>query len=529
MRNPNQSGPLVITCARGVQPVLAEELRALGFDPQPLDDTATGVEGGLAEAMQLNLHLRTAQRVLLELCGFPATSPESLFTGALREAWEEVLYPDGYLSITASTDLPGLRDPRFPALKLKDAVVDRMVKACGRRPDSGSARSGAVLHLHLRDGRATVLADTSGEPLARRGYRLQPGKAPMQETLAAACILHTAWRGGQAFVNPMCGSGTLAIEAALIALNRAPGLLRKGFGFEHLKGYREAEWKALHRAAEAAVRTSSAGPILGSDISPAMIDAARENAARAGVGESIQWSVCDYAATELPAEGGVIFLNPEYGERLGEEQALEPLYRGIGDFFKQRGTGYWGYVFTGNLKLARCIGLRSHRRLMMYNGGIECRLLEFELYQGTRDPGDGEDAPAKKERDHVATPAPTPHTPPPHAHSAHADGPRAAGRGPRRGPGPRADHGGPRDGGRGDDRRGHGPRSGPCHGPGGYHGSASSSYGSGDPRGPRPPGGPAREGNTRSEPGYGDRQGRGQSGPHRAPPWRPRGRPGPRE
>ncbi len=392
MRHLLDNGDLIVTCGRGAADVCAAELKELGFAPRAVEDTAWSVRGTILDAMRLNLHLRTAQRVLLPMVSVPARTPDELHRSLVAEPWEHVLFPDGYFSITTGVDMPGIRDPRFAALKVKDAIADRMVRACGRRPDSGGERDRAVLHLHWHDSRATVLLDTSGEPLSRRGYRLQSGPAPMQEALAAACVLATPWRGESAFVNPMCGSGTLAIEAALVATNRAPGLLRTNFGFMHVKGRHEQEWKRIRREAEKIARPLAAGcRIVATDINPRAIDAARANAERAGVAESIAFDVCDFAATRVPPPPGVVMLNPEYGERLGDASKLESEYRRIGDFLKQKCVGYMGYVFTANLPLAKRIGLHSKRRMILYNANLEGRLLEFELYSGTRNPGDGKD------------------------------------------------------------------------------------------------------------------------------------------
>jgi putative N6-adenine-specific DNA methylase len=390
MRQLHDIGEIMVTCGRGASSVCEYELRELGFAPHPVEDTAWSVRGSIEDAMWLNLWLRSAQRVLLPMVSLTARSADELYRGLINEPWECVLFPDGYFSITTSVDMPGIRDPRFAALKAKDAIADRMVKACGRRPDSGGDRHRAVFHLHWRRGQAVVLLDTSGEPLSRRGYRLQSGPAPMQEALAATCVLCTPWRGNSAFINPMCGSGTIAIEAALIAMNRAPGMLRKNFGFMHVKGWHEETWKRFQSEARRAARPLPAGcKIIATDISQRAIDAAFANAKRAGVEEAIAFDVCDFAATRLPPPPGVVMLNPEYGERLGDALRLDSTYRRIGDFFKQKCVGYTGYVFTANLRLAKRIGLRSRRRLILYNANLEGRLIEFELYAGTRDLGKG--------------------------------------------------------------------------------------------------------------------------------------------
>lgn len=388
MRNLDQRGELIVVFSRGASDIGAGELSDLGYPSRPIDDTARSIAGTFDDAMRLNLWMRTAQRILFPLVSVRAADPQELYREMAAQPWERVLFPDGYFSVTVATNHPDLRDPRYAALKLKDAIADRMVKACGQRPDSGPSRDRAVLHLHWVDGTATVSLDTSGEPLSRRGYRLQPWRAPMQEALAATCVLAGPWRGESAFVNPMCGSGTLAIEAALIATQRAPGLLRRNFGFFHIRGFHEATWKRIREEARARImRPPAACTIIASDISPRAVEAARENAERAGVAVDIRFEVCDFANTPIPPPPGVVILNPEYGERLGKANELEAVYRRIGDFLKQRCTGYVGYIFTANLTLAKRIGLRSRRRLILYNANLEGRLLEFELYAGTRSPG----------------------------------------------------------------------------------------------------------------------------------------------
>jgi len=269
-------------------------------------------------------------------------------------------------------------------VKVKDAIADRFRDRTGRRPDSGNDRRGAVVFLHWVNDQATVYLDTSGESLSRRGYRKIPMEAPMQEALAAAVVMATGWQGNGHFVNPMCGSGTLAIEAALQAQGRAPGLLRSQYGFLHLKNHDPLLWQKLRTEIRALPKRKLTGRILATDNRHDVIAAARQNAQTAGVEQLIEFQVCDFADTPVPPEPGVVVLNPPYGERMGEITALEPVYKGIGDFFKQRCQGYRGYVFTGNLDLGKKTGLRSSRRILFFNGSIECRLLGFELYAGSK-------------------------------------------------------------------------------------------------------------------------------------------------
>ncbi|MFA4830186.1 MAG: hypothetical protein WC594_13320, partial [Thermodesulfovibrionales bacterium] len=204
------------------------------------------------------------------------------------------------------------------------------------------------------------------------------------ETLAAAVILATGWNSSSNFINPMCGSGTLAIEAALIGLNRAPGLLRNNYGFMHLKGFNESLWDELRTRAKKEAKKTIDCRIIATDISKEAVEAAKKNAATAGVERLIEFDVCDYAETTVPEGKGIVILNPEYGERMGMIKELENVYKGIGDLFKQKCKGYTGYIFTGNPDLAKKVGLRAKRRIQFFNGAIECRLLEYELYEGSR-------------------------------------------------------------------------------------------------------------------------------------------------
>ncbi|MGC2063632.1 MAG: hypothetical protein WA610_11695 [Thermodesulfovibrionales bacterium] len=379
-----QNNSIVVTCAKGITPYLKQELEYLGLPVVAETVASVMIRGGMDEAMRLNLFLRTGHRVLLMLKEFAARNAEELYRELFDIRWEEYIPEDSYLCVTSSVDNPTMNDTRYANVKCKDAVVDRILHVCGRRPDSGPDRDRCVVYLYWKDSSCIVYLDTSGDPLSKRGYRKIPLKAPMQETLAAAVIMATGWQGSTDFVNPMCGSGTLAIEAALIALRKAPGLLRKNFGFMHYRGYRAEVWEALCLEAETMILAKPEVSIIASDIDPDTVDAAGKNALAAGVGDGILFDVCDFAETDLPGHSGIVLLNPEYGERLGSEETLQHTYAAIGDFFKQRCKGYTGYIFTGNTALAKKVGLRPKRRIPFFNADIECRLLEYELYEGTK-------------------------------------------------------------------------------------------------------------------------------------------------
>jgi len=375
---------IFITCSRGVDPYLEQEVAELSFPIFFKTQAGIETEGTLHDAMDLNLRLRTGLRVLFLVAEFTAEDPEALYRKINAIAWEDIIRLNGYFSITATVDTPTIDNTRFASQKCKDAIADRFMKKFNKRPDSGPERARAVFHLHWQGEDCRIYIDTSGEPLSKRGYRKIPFKAPMQETLAAAIIKASGWHDSGCLINPMCGSGTLAIEAALAALNRPAGILRNNFGFMHLKDFDAEAWEELRNKAKAEVKKGLQNRIIATDISDEAIDAAQKNALTAGVEHLIEFSVGDFVETVVPEGNGVVVMNPEYGERLGKEAELEKVYGRIGDFLKQKCGGYSGYVLTGNPELAKKIGLRSRRKMLFFNGPIECRLLEYELYSGSR-------------------------------------------------------------------------------------------------------------------------------------------------
>lgn len=375
---------ILITCPLRVQPFLKTEVELLNYPIVKEDRMSIETEGTFTDCMKLNLYLRTGHRVLYALKKFKANDPDELYDEVIKIDWETYMTEDGYFSVISEVDNPTILDTRFASLKCKDAIADRMTEKFGRRPDSGPDRHKTVIFLYWKNDDATIYLDSSGETIAKHGYRKIPFKAPLQESLACAIIAATGWDGTTHFINPMCGSGTLAIEAAMIAVNKAPGLLRTNFGFMHIKGYNQDVWDGLRREARLKTGKQLQGKIIATDIDEIALDAANKNAMTAGVNHLIEFKKCDFRETPVPQGPGVVVLNPEYGERLGNEKELEDIYKEIGDFFKNKCKGYLGYVFTGNFSLAKKIGLKTKRRIEFYNGKIDCRLLEYELYEGTR-------------------------------------------------------------------------------------------------------------------------------------------------
>lgn len=378
--------PLVITCNNRLSPFLAKEVAQLGYSDFEVFATGLKMEGTLNDCIRLNLSLRCASQVLYQLFHFKAANADEVYHQLKDLAWEEILPQDGYFSVTANVFNDTINNSMFANLRVKDAIVDRMRNVHGARPSTGSELSGAVIHLHWHNEEATVFIDSSGSSIARHGYRKLPGRAPMLEALAAATLLASNWDKKSPFINPMCGSGTLAIEAALLATNTVPGLFRDNFGFMHIIGYEEHVLFSEQQRLEALINEEVAGlEIVATDYSTVAIEAAKKNAKAAGVAHLITFEVCDFKETKVPENGkGVVMFNPEYGERLGETTALQTTYKEIGDFLKTHCGGYFGYVFTGNLELAKHIGLKVKRRIEFFSSKIDCRLLEFESYAGSR-------------------------------------------------------------------------------------------------------------------------------------------------
>jgi putative N6-adenine-specific DNA methylase len=379
------AGQITITCNKRLTPYVAQEVKELGFEIKETFVTGVQLQGTLNDCIKLNLNLRCASQVLYSLKQFEAVDADAIYSNLFTYPWENLIPHGGYFSVTSNVQNDTINNNMFANLRVKDAVVDRMRDKTGERPSTGAELIGAVIHLFWKNDNAEVFIDTSGDSLARHGYRKIPGRAPMLEALASATIMATNWNKTSPFINPMCGSGTVAIEAALIATNTRPGLFRNNYGFMHLLHYDEDVYLKEMDVLDKQIIDLPGLKIIATDYSDVAIANAKKNAIAAGVAKMIEFSLCDFADTEVPqGEQGVMFINPEYGERLGEELELEQTYKRIGDFMKQQCKGYFGYVFTGNLDLAKKIGLKAKRRIEFYTSTIDCRLLEYELYEGTR-------------------------------------------------------------------------------------------------------------------------------------------------
>jgi 23S rRNA G2445 N2-methylase RlmL len=410
---------LVATCAPGLESILAGELAALGVERVEPGHGAVRFSGGWTAVWRANYRLRTANRVLIELASFPAATDEELYRGASallldrgRGArpplggveLDDLLSPARTFAVAATTSASRLRDTRWIALKTKDAIADAQRTRFRRRADVDVRRPDVPLRVWVRDDRATILLDSSREPLDRRGYRAISGAAPLREQLAAAVVLASGWNGGGPVVDPMCGTGTLLIEAGWIALDRAPGALRDSWVFERWPGFdpRAFERIRTERPATGAAtaplgdreRDAGAGarrhqengmrasaPFLhGRDLSSDAIRAARRNLEVAGLDGAAAVDVGDGYAFEPPAGPGLVVVNPAWGERL---ETSDQEWRRLGDLFKQRYTGWSCAVIAGEPSFGKHIGLRPKRRIPVRNGPFEAKILVFDLYRGS--------------------------------------------------------------------------------------------------------------------------------------------------
>jgi putative N6-adenine-specific DNA methylase len=381
MENANK---IIVTCGPGLAPWVSAEIQQMGLPVIASSAKAVETAGVFTDVQKLNYTLRTANRVLWHLQSIRAADADKLYQAVYAMPWEQYFDNSAYLKVDSFVKNDSIKDARFANLRVKDAIVDRFTEKTGQRPDSGAENKGVVVYLHWLEDQAEIYFDTSGESIAKHGYRKNPWKAPLMENLAAAIVMATEWDRSSHFINPMCGSGTLAIEACLLAIGIHPGQQRTHYAFEHLSMYQREAWQEYRKSQHRLVPGKLPFKIIASDRDRRAVEAAQENAKKAGVAHLIDFRVGDFRRTALPEDGGIIIMNPEYGDRLGEEQALEQTYREVGDFFKQKGAGFTGFIFTGNMQLAKKVGLRTARKIPFHNGMYECRLLKYELYSGTR-------------------------------------------------------------------------------------------------------------------------------------------------
>lgn len=420
---------IVATCTAGLEPILEKEIRSLGTlsgisatDIRP-GRQIVSFRGDATALYAANLHLRTAILVLRPLRNFVARSTDELYRQAIAYPWETLLDPSATFAISSSVHSRDFPHSQYATLKLKDAVVDRLRERTGRRPSVDTERPDLQLHLHIHQDQVTLSLNSSGAPLYKRGYRTEMHEASINESLAAGLVLLSEWDPRSPFLDPMTGSGTIAIEAALIALNIAPGLFRESFAFQNWPDYDDAAWTSLHArafktarrhtesatlaasASEAPSDATAAAPtgttadsippgdgrsnadrvtIAAADSSPVAIDHARINARNAGVEAYIRFITKPFDQLQPPFEGGTIVMNPPYGERL-EKKDIDHFYEILGDTLKQRFDGYTCWILSSNFEALKHVSLHASKKIVLHNGPLECKFQRYDIYRGRRE------------------------------------------------------------------------------------------------------------------------------------------------
>lgn len=375
-------------CPRGLEPLLADELRSVGARDVATESGGAAFAGTLRTAYAANLHSRIASRVLWQVATADVGGEAALYDAARGIAWEDHFDARQTLRVDLNASRSPLRSLDFATLRIKDAIVDRLRDATGERPSIDRSRPDVRVFAYLAGERLTLYLDLSGEPLFKRGWRAEKGEAPLKENLAAALLMLAGWSADVPLLDPFCGSGTIAIEAALIASRRAPGLNRR-FGFESLGGFDRAAWRELNDEAAATIDDSVAARIAGGDISTRIIDTARGNAKLAGLQSWVDdgrlaFAAADARQAQPPAATGMIVTNPPYGEQSAPKSATVPaLMRDFGDRMKAAFAGWTAWLLSADRDLPRQMRLHETRKTVLYNGAIECRLFRFEIVAGS--------------------------------------------------------------------------------------------------------------------------------------------------
>lgn len=378
-----QTFDMVATTQQFLEPVLVKELLNLGATNVEKHNRAVSFTGDLSVMYRANLCTRTALKILVPFTKFKARNERDLYEEIRHIEWEKYLDVDGTLAVHTSLSTDYFNHSQFVSQKTKDAIVDRYREKFGRRPSVDIANPHLSIAVHIVRDEVSISFDSSAESLHRRGYRTEQTLAPINEVTAAGMVLLTEWDGTGAFVDPMCGSGTILIEAALYAKNIAPGLFKKHFGFMHWKNYDRVLWQTLVDEAKAKIKETDT-IFLGSDKTFKAIEIARANATRAGLDEDIRLSNKRFEEVKAPQDiKGMVVINPPYGERLPIEE-IGPFYKEMGDKLKQEFDGYTAWIISSNVGALKKVGLAASQRLTLFNGPLECKFYKFELYKGSK-------------------------------------------------------------------------------------------------------------------------------------------------
>jgi putative N6-adenine-specific DNA methylase len=378
---------LTATTQFGLEEILAEELSQLGATIDHVGSRAVEFSGDKKLLYNTILWSRTAMRLLRPFADFYAPDERALYDEVFQIDWSRYIAPGQTFAITAVVNKSSFEHSLYVAQLTKDAIVDQFRERTGERPSIDTRNPDIRIHLRMLENEVILSLDAAGDSLHRRGYRQGTNEAPLNEVLAAGLILLSGWDKKSPLIDPMCGSATILTEAGLLAQRIAPGLFHQGkFGFENWPDFDAALWQQLRQEAKAQRIEEPQAYLAGSDLDPRVLDQAAANIEAAGLDECIRLSVRDVRDAQPPKDlgSGLVITNPPYGERIGEETQMDALYKTIGDALKTNFQGYEAFIFTGNLEAAKAIGLKVSRRIPLFNGPIDCRLLKYELYRGSR-------------------------------------------------------------------------------------------------------------------------------------------------
>ena len=377
----NNDYRLIVKTLYGLEDILAKELLSLGGREIKTLNRAVSVVGDIGFVYKINIALRTGLRVLVPMLEFEMRDVEHYYTKIFEHPWEDYFSLDKSfaLDVVGKNDI--LVHSSFAGLKAKDAVVDRFRVAKGERPSVERGTPDVPIHIHIYKRTIRVYLDASGDSLHKRGYRLKAGYAPLNEVLAAGIILHSNWNGGMPVLDPMCGSGTFLVEAALIAHQLPPNIYREKFAFHHWNGFDEQIYEKIREGLLSRVKEYE-GKIIGRDMDAYALEAAAENIERAMFDDAIRIRQADFFEAEPPADKGLLLINPPYNVRI--QAQTHRMYREIGDTLKAKYAGWEVYWITSDLEAIKSIGLRPSRKWNLFNGELECKLLRFDMYEGTK-------------------------------------------------------------------------------------------------------------------------------------------------
>ena len=375
--------PMIAKTSFGFEDILIDELKTYDVSDIRKGTRAVFFSGTLETMYTINLNSRISLRVLKPIRIFPAANEQQLYDEVKKIDWSEFLSADDTLAVDAVTVKSNLTHSLYISLKTKDAIVDQFRDKTGKRPDVDLRFPKVRINVHLSDNIASVSLDSSGDSLHKRGYRVQQGEAPLNETLAAGMVLLSGWDRNSPLTDIMCGSGTILIEAAMIARNIAPGSFRNEFGFERWIDFDAPLWESVKQKAKSIEKAELDFPITGIDRSHQVISHARENANAAGVAQEITFHEMPFEHYTPAETAQTIVTNPPYGGRLTDTDLFD-LYKNIGDQLKKKYQGSVAWVLTANRDAAKYIGLHASRKIQLYNGALECRFLKFELYSGSK-------------------------------------------------------------------------------------------------------------------------------------------------